>query len=236
MPTLPLPSDYPRIRQVGSFEELVSIPFGDGINAICWPRTLAGDFGEVVRHLALDDDLITLDEETLLALSLSESGKAAVTNLIEDLHRLRDLELDPVLNAIISYPYDEDPGAIPVHVYSFHADSAPVAAETWLCTYHGAPSEGLRNDQARRRIDLSEMREALLAEYGGKDDADFSDYLRDRCYDLHYASLPGAIPFSFGIGNLWRIAVDYPGSPVPPCLHRAPETLPGDPVRLLLIA
>ncbi len=236
MPTLPLPSDYPRIRLVGSFEELVSIPFGDGVNALCWPRTLAGDFGEVVGHLTLDEDLLTLDEEMLLALPLSESGKAAVTNLIEDLQRLRDLDLDPVLNAITAYPYDEDPGVIPVHVYSFHADSAPVEAETWLCSYHGAPSEGLRNDQAGRRIDLPGMREALLVEYGGDDDADFSDYLRDRCYDLHYAPLAGAVPFSFGIGTLWRIAVDYPGSPVPPCLHRAPETLPGDPVRLLLIS
>ena len=27
-----------------------------------------------------------------------------------------------------------------------------------------------------------------------------------------------------------------PGSPVPPCIHRAPETHPGDPPRLLLIS
>ena len=36
--------------------------------------------------------------------------------------------------------------------------------------------------------------------------------------------------------HLWRIAVDYPGSPVPPCVHRAPETRPGRPPRLLLIS
>ena len=44
---------------------------------------------------------------------------------------------------------------------------------------------------------------------------------------LHYAPLPHARSFSFGKGNLWRIAVDYPGSPVPPCIHRAPATLLG---------
>ncbi len=44
------------------------------------------------------------------------------------------------------------------------------------------------------------------------------------------------ISVSFGLGNLWRIAVDYPGSPVPPCIHRAPITRPGRPPRLLLIS
>ena len=236
MAALSLPTDYPRIRQVGSFDELISTQFGDGVNALCWPRTLTGDFSEVVRHLALDDDLTTLDEEILLALPLSEAGQIAVAILLRDLRSLRDLELDPVLNAITAYPRDEEPGAIPVDVYSFHADSAPVVAETWLCTYHGAPSEGLRNDEGIRRLALPGMREILLAEYGGTDDEGFTDYLSEHCYDLHYAPLPAAQPFSFGVGHLWRIAVDYPGSPVPPCLHRAPESLPGDPVRLLLIS
>ncbi|MDP4585532.1 MAG: hypothetical protein NWT04_16585 [Verrucomicrobiales bacterium] len=236
MAALSLPTDYPRIRQVGSFDELISTPFGDGVNALCWPRTLTGDFSEVVRHLALDDDLTTLDEEILLALPLSEAGQIAVAILLRDLRSLRDLELDPVLNAITAYPRDEEPGAIPVDVYSFHADSAPVVAETWLCTYHGAPSEGLRNDEGIRRLALPGMREILLAEYGGTDDEGFTDYLSEHCYDLHYAPLPAAQPFSFGVGHLWRIAVDYPGSPVPPCLHRAPESLPGDLVRLLLIS
>jgi hypothetical protein len=58
--------------------------------------------------------------------------------------------------------------------------------------------------------------------------------LNDNCY-LHYASIPLAQPFRFGVGNLWSIAIAYPGSPVPPCIHRAPETLPGQP-RLLLIS
>lgn len=236
MAALSLPTDYPRIRQVGSFDELISTPFGYGVNALCWTRTLTGDFSEVVRHLALDDDLTTLDEEILLALPLSEAGQIAVAILLRDLRSLRDLELDPVLNAITAYPRDEEPGAIPVDVYSFHADSAPVVAETWLCTYHGAPSEGLRNDEGIRRLALPGMREILLAEYGGTDDEGFTDYLSEHCYDLHYAPLPAAQPFSFGVGHLWRIAVDYPGSPVPPCLHRAPESLPGDPVRLLLIS
>lgn len=43
------------------------------------------------------------------------------------------------------------------------------------------------------------------------------------------------VPSYFGIGNLWRIAVDHPESPVPSCIHRAPANLRGGRPRLLLI-
>jgi hypothetical protein len=85
-------------------------------------------------------------------------------------------------------------------------------------------------------VDILETRAELLAAFGGADDDDFRDFLNEHCYDLHYAPLPHARPFSFGLGNLWRIAVDWPGSPVPPCIHRAPETLPAESPRLLLIS
>ena len=235
MTTFTLPHDYPRVRQAISFQELVTTPFRNGINAVCWPRVLDGDFEEVIRQLSMRDELVTLDERQLLALPVSSAGTAAVRVLVEDLNLLRELELDPVLNAIITYPRDED-GPVATDVYSFHVDSAPIEADTWLCTYHGAPSEGLRNDQARRRVDVPEIRAELLKTFGGEDDESFLDYLNENCYDLHYAPLPLAQPFSFGIGNLWRIAVDYPGSPVPPCIHRAPATLPNEAPRLLLIS
>ncbi|MEP6956473.1 MAG: hypothetical protein ABI883_06575, partial [Chthoniobacterales bacterium] len=89
---------------------------------------------------------------------------------------------------------------------------------------------------AQRRVDLPEIRAELLEFLGSEEDgAEFREALREHCFDLHYAALPQARPYSFGVGHLWRIAVDWPGSPVPPCLHRAPETLPGEPPRLLLI-
>ncbi|MBC8001589.1 MAG: hypothetical protein H7X97_03280, partial [Opitutaceae bacterium] len=156
--------------------------------------------------------------------------------LIEDQRILRERDLDPVLNCINGYPRDENPGPVPTDVFSFHVDSATVETDTWLCTYHGPASEGLRNDEAQRRVDIPETRAELLRLFGGEDNDDFRAYLKENCYDLHYASVPQARPFSFGTGNLWRIAVDYPSSPVPPCIHRAPETRPGQPPRLLLIS
>ena len=85
-------------------------------------------------------------------------------------------------------------------------------------------------------MNIPETRAALLQQFGGGENDDFLEYLSEHCYDLHYAPVAQARPFSFGLWNLWRIAVDWPGSPVPPCLHRAPETVPGEPPRLLLIS
>ena len=231
-----LPPDYSRIRRVRSFQEQVTTPFAGGVNALCWQRTLPGRFSEVVEHLGVTEGITTLEGPRLLALPVSAAGRAAIDILLEDQRLLRAHGLSPVLDCIHGYPRDEDPGAVSTDVYSFHADSATVEADTYLCTYHGPASEGLRNDQAQRRVDIPETRAKLLKEFGGEDNDDFRGYLTENCYDLHYTPIPQARPFSFGLGNLWRIAVQYPGNPVPPCIHRAPETLPGQPPRLLLIS
>lgn len=230
--TLP---DYPRVRRVGSFDELVTTRFSEGVNALCWERTLPGDFAEVAAQISGDEAIITLDETRLRALSVSPAGRAAIGVLLADARLLRERDLDPVLNCINGYPRDEEAEVVPTDVFSFHADRAPVEAYTYLCTYHGPSSEGIRNEDARRRVDVSETRAELLREYGGKDDDGFREFLAENCYDLHYAAAPDAHPYSFGLGNLWRIAIEYPGSPVPPCVHRAPETRPGE-RRLLLIS
>lgn len=231
-----LPAGYPAIRRVGSFSELVTTPFAGGVNALCWERSLVGDFGEIVEQFGGGEGIMNLDDSRLRALSLSAAGQIAVDALLEDQRLLREHGRDPVLNCIQGYPRDEQPGPVSTDVFSFHADSAPVEADTWLCTYFGPASEGLRNDEARRRVDVPETRVELLRLFGGKDNDLFRRYLHEHCYDLHYAAVPSARPFSFGVGNLWRIAVDWPGGFVPPCIHRAPVTEPGLAPRLLLIS
>lgn len=230
------PTDYRRLKVVGSFEELVSTRFGDGVNALCWQRTLTGDFDEVVAALAVHDEMASLDDERLRALRLSAAGRAAVEVLIADQERLRAHGLDPLLDCIHGYPRDEAPDVVPLDVYSYHADSATIETDTWLCSYTESSSEAIRNEDAQRCIDLPATRAELRKRYGGTDDAGFAEFLHEHCFDLHYEPRPGAQPFSFGLGNLWRIAVEYPGSPVPPCVHRAPANLPGRPPRLLLIS
>lgn len=224
------------IRFAGSFRDLVATPFGQGCNAVCWPRRLVGDFAEVVACLGAGEGIVGLEEARLRGLPLSAAGRAAVEHMLEDVRLLRSHGCAPELNCIHGYPHDEDGEPFPTDVYSFHADRAPIAAETWLCTYHGAASEGLRNDEARRRVDLPAVRAELLRRFGGNDDSDFAAYLEETCHVLHYLPLPHAQPFSFGLGNLWRIAVEHPDSPVPPCIHRAPFSGPERPPRLLLIS
>ena len=242
-----------RIRRVTSFYELATTPFADGINALCWPRSLPGDFAEVVVQLSAissqqsagpdrapeeNEGIQTIELSALsseLNGALTNAGREAVAILISDLQTLRAIHRDPVLNLIHAYPRDVD-GPVPTDVYSFHADSAPIPADTWLCTYHGAPSEGLRNEDAVRKVDLPETRAALLKIFGGRDDESFAEFLHENHYDLHFAPRPNAQPYGFGLFNLWRIACDYPDAPVPPCIHRAPMTAPNDPTRLLLIS
>jgi len=236
MAAFTLPADNRRLQRVHSFEELLTTRFTGGVNALCWPRTLTGDFREVVDQLCVGEGITTLDDAKLISLPVSPAGQAAVEILLEDQRLLREHGLDPVLNCINGYPRDEQPGPVSTDVFSFHADRATVETDTWLCTYHGPASEGLSNEAAQRRVDLPGTRAELLKLFGGQDDAAFREYLTEHCYDLHYAPVATARPFSFGLGNLWRIAVDYPGSPVPPCIHRAPATLPGQPPRLLLIS
>jgi hypothetical protein len=156
--------------------------------------------------------------------------------MLADRARLEAMDLLPELNAVHGHVREPCDEPVNTEVYSFHVDSATVPADTWLCTYHGASSEGLSNEEAVRKVDLPETRAALLADYGGADDEGFREWLNDHCYDLHYTPLPGAKPYVFGVGHLWRIATEHPGCAVPPCIHRAPETRPGDVTRLLLIA
>lgn len=224
-----------QVRTVESFTALLEARWDNGINALCWPRTLAGDFAEVANALGMGEGIVPLDESRLRSLLPSPAGQLARDVMLADLRLLRDHGLAPELNCIYAYPRDEDATVIKTDVYSWHADSAPIETATWLCTYHGAASEGLPNAQARRKSNDPVLRAALLREYGGKDDAGFAEFLREHGYSLHYAELPNAEPWSFGISHLWRIAVDWPGSPVPPCIHRAPFQTPGDLPRLLLI-
>ena len=228
-----LPPDFDCIKVVHSFEELASTPFVQGVNAFCWPRVLAGDFAEVVEKIGSGDGITLLDEIFLQGLHLSQAGHVAINEMLLDERLLSGLGLDPALNCIHAYPSDNNATPISTDVYSFHADSAPVQSETWLCTYFGASSEAIRNEEAVRHMDIPKTRAHLLELYGGQDDVGFCEFLSENCYDLHYAALPHAAPYPFGTANLWRIAVQYPDSPVPPCIHRAPRT---NSPRLLLIS
>jgi hypothetical protein len=241
----------PRARVVDSFAALVATPLGPDVNALGWRRVLAGDFAEVARALAPADGLVQVDVDTLRGLRLAPAGRVAAEVIVDDIVRLEALGLDPVVNCIARYPRDERGLPIATDVLSFHVDRAPVAVDTWLCTYHGAPSELLDNDAARRRIDLPDVRAALRTAWpthaavddddnddnddNDEDDDDrFDRFVVDGSFDLHYVPQPGGAAVAVGVGELWRLAVLWPGSRALPCIHRAPTHAPDEP-RLLLL-
>jgi hypothetical protein len=218
---------------VTNFEDLVATPFHGATNAICWNRTLTGDFGEIAKKVELNENITVLEPEQLCALQLSEQGQLARAIILHDLKLLTAHGAAPTLNLIRCYDRDEALPFFPTDVYSFHADRSPVPTDTFLCTYYGAPSEILPNAQAQQKVLVPEIREELKKLYGGADEG-FESFLSEHFFDLHYQAAPGAQPVSLGTGNLWRLAIDHPGSQVLPCIHRAPEEKTGQP-RLLLI-
>ena len=230
-----LPSSTGHRAVVDSFEALLRHPLRDGVNAVCWPRTLEGDFAEVAQLLAPPSGLTSVDAGMLRSLCLSPAGRVAANAMLEDLRTLDALGFQPELNCVASYEEDDRGLPISTDVMSFHVDRSPVEIETWVCTYWGKSSEGLDNGEATRLIDTPHIRAALLQQHGGNDDDTFDAFLREGSFDLHYGAMDGAQPFLFGTGHLWRIAVEWPGSPVPPCIHRAPRTQAGDAPRLLLL-
>ena len=217
------------------FEELRTTCFADGVNALCWERKLAGDYAEVIAKLGPGEGIVALEEESVRSLILSPAGRLAAEAMLADQKLLRDHDLAPSLNCVYDCVRGPNAGPVPTDVTSFHVDSAPIEVDTWLCTYHGACSEGLRNEDALLKVEIPEIRAKLLEQYGGADDAGFAEFLHEYSYDSHYAPKPGTTPYPFGTFALWRIATRWPGSPVPPCIHRAPENQPGSP-RLLLIS
>ena len=219
--------------EVNNFNELINTHFSGVINAICWRRTLHGDFAEIVEKILLLENITSIEPDELLALQLSEQGNLARQTILADWDLLKTHGAQPTLNIIKYYDRDDTHPLIPTDVYSFHVDRSPVPTDTFLCTYLGQASDILPNAQAQQKVLIPAIRNQLKQLYTGPYE-DFETYLSEHFFDLHYQPKPHAQTINLGIGHLWRLAVDYPESKVPACVHRAPQEKDGEP-RLLLI-
>ena len=222
-----------QIQVVTNFQDLISTPFHGEMNAICWTRTLIGDFSEIVKKLELKGNVTTIEQEELRALQLTEQGQLAREILLNDLKLLKAHAASPILNVIKYYDRDDAVPFFPTDVYSFHVDRSPIPTDTFLCTYYGESSEILPNSQGEKKVLLPEIRDELKKLYHGPAEG-FESFLSEYFFDLHYQAKPNAHPISLGVGHLWRLAVDHPESKVPPCIHCAPKEKFGQ-NRLLLI-
>lgn len=225
--------DNDQTGTVATFSELVQTEFKGKQNALCWYRNLEGDFKEIVRQLQLKEDITEVSPEDLLALQLSEMGNKARAIILEDLRVLTDFGASPSLNLLKCYERDDAFDFIATDVYSYHVDRSPIATDTFLCTYHGAASDIIANDQAEQKILIPEIRNKLKALHQGPEE-EFESFLKEYFFDLHYQAKPFAQAVNLGVGHLWRLAVDHPKQQVLPCIHRAPIENDGE-YRLLLI-
>lgn len=226
-------SNNSQIGIVATFSELVNTTFKGEMNAICWYRKLEGDFKEIVDVLQINENIKEVFPEDLIALQLSQKGNVAREIILNDLQLLSDYGASPSLNLIKFYERDNEFYFISTDVYSYHVDRSPIATDTFLCTYHGAASDIISNEQAEQKILIPEIREKLKAIHNGPAE-EFENFLEENYFDLHYQEKPHAIPVNLGIGHLWRLAVDHPKMRVLPCIHRAPIENKGE-YRLLLI-
>lgn len=222
-----------QIKCVTNFQDLVSTPFRDEMNALCWSRQLIGDFSEIVNKIQHKENIAIITEEDLLKLQLSEQGQLAREIILNDMKLLKEHGASPNLNLIKYYERDNMYPFFPTDVYSFHVDRSPVPTDTFLCTYFGESSDILPNSEAEQKVLIPEIRSELKKLHHGTDE-EFESFLSEHFFDLHYQAKAKSIPISLGQGNLWRLAVDYPESPALPCIHRAPKEKPGE-KRLLMI-
>ena len=226
-------SDNSQISVVSNFSELVNSNFQGEMNALCWHRNLVGDFKEIVAKLELKENITEVSIEDLLALKLSEKGSSAREIILKDIQLLTDFGASPALNLLKCYERDDELDFISTDVYSFHIDRSPIETDTFLCTYHGAASDIVPNDQVEQKILIPEIREKLKELHDGPE-AEFETFLEEYFFDLHYQPKPNAKPVNLGLGHLWRLAVDHPTQKVLPCIHRAPIEKDSE-YRLLLI-
>ncbi|MCL1678802.1 DUF1826 domain-containing protein [Elizabethkingia miricola] len=225
-------SDNNQVGVVSTFSELANTDFQGHTNALCWYRNLDGDFKEIVTQLQLKENITEVSIEDLLALQLSEKGSAAREIILNDLQLLTDFGASPSLNLLKRYERDDEFDFISTDVYSWHVDRSPVGTDTFLCTYYGAASDIVSNDQVVQKILIPEVREKLKELHDGPE-SEFEDFLKENYFDLHYKAKPNAEPVNLGLGHLWRLAVDHPDQHVLPCVHRAP--VENNEYRLLLI-
>ena len=208
-------SDNNQVRVVTTFSELVNTTFQGEINAICWNRDLLGDFKEIVSKLELKENITEVSTEDLLALQLSEKGILARDIILSDIQLLTDFGASPSLNLLKHYERDQDLDFISTDVYSYHVDRSPIETDTFLCTYHGAASDIISNDQVEQKILIPEIREQLKALHDGPE-TEFETFLQEYFFDLHYQPKPNSEPVNLGSGHLWRLAVDHPTQQVLP--------------------
>ena len=174
-----------QVKMVNNFSDLINTKFQGLNNAICWHRNLTGDFQEIVSKLFLEENITEISIDDLLQLDLTTAGALAREIIINDIKQLTEFGALPSLNLLKQYERDDEFDFISTDVYSYHVDRSPIATDTFLCTYHGAASDILANEQATQKVLIPEIRAKLRTLFDGPE-AEFEAFLTEYFFDLHY--------------------------------------------------
>ena len=110
-----------------------------------------------------------------------------------------------------------------------------MSTSTILCTYFGASSDLIPNEEVTQKIKIPANCAELLKVYDGEEGQGFEDFLTEYFFDLHYQPIPNAQTRSLSIGHIWKLAINHPESTVLPRIHRAPIENKGENVYYLFV-
>lgn len=210
----PIPRKNSRVKVVASLSDMFNRAFGgaEEVNCIVHPRKLSGDFNALARRLSAP---LKLEKKPFVELSTDAFALHA--------RSLRGAEKKAAKAILADMKRMDEQNLNPVlrvigegdyreqsafdRVHDFHADGVTkVGGYKVLCCYTSPVTEGLRLE-----------------------DAEFQE-------DGYYKMKPGAKPFSFRPGSIWRHAVIGTGEGILPFIHRAPHVSEQRQPRLILMA
>lgn len=119
----------------------------------------------------------------------------------------------------------------------FHFDGGNVEIGRVLIPYTAPTTEGIAPEDCIRFVDIPKFQQDLIGRYGQDkvDPAELAALYKQGIAEIRLP-LPGAVPYSFSAGDVFRHAVQENMAGVTPHLHRAPPMPKGAKPRLLLVA
>ena len=215
-------------------------------NVILHRRKLRGDFNALAAHLA-GNKKVTIDRslrrEDVVKAEKELKGKAkkAAQEILADIDMLaREGYHSTKLRLIgdegyrMDHGYDLKKGS---GVSLFHFDGGQPLKGRVLTAYAGATTQGIAPEDCIRFVDIPKFQQDLIGRFGQDhvDPKELAALMKRSIADIRLPK-PGAIPYAFSVGDIFRHAVRDNKAGVTPHLHRAPPMTTGAKPRLLLVA
>lgn len=209
-----IPENYDRLRQAATVDDLFTMPFAAGVNAVWMPRRIEGDYAELARQLYLApswcEQMFEYSRKIrsrleAVATHQGPVGVAAQQVLADqDMLQARGLRLDFRVAGPDYYQFD---------VYAAHMDLGDLQDEcgTVSCGYTAPVTGWARNE-----------------------DCEAAGRTRERVALFNVKT--GVNTHHFAVGDFFRMAAQNNRNQVEGFIHWAPRIGPDDGLRMMLMA